>query len=169
MHTLYPKLCHETLLGYVNSTNLNPHQLAQIALRVSLVRARYARAYLTKVAVRPESVKGMEYQAVRDCVEQINDSVAQLSQSINELSRIIGDGSEDDFLWHSSNVETWTSAALTDQTTCLDGFPGRDGAHSIKTAIKGKVVDVAQATSNALALINSFIARHKFLHGTKRP
>ncbi|CAF2380530.1 unnamed protein product [Brassica napus] len=34
-------------------------------------------------------------------------------------------------MWKMSNVQTWVSAALTDETTCLDGFSGR--------AMEGKV------------------------------
>ncbi|CAN6200539.1 unnamed protein product [Urochloa humidicola] len=59
------------------------------------------------------------------------------------------------FKWHLSNVQTWCSAALTDENTCLDGLSGGRGVDpGTRAAIRGKVVEVAQVTSNALALVN---------------
>ncbi|KAI8030579.1 hypothetical protein LOK49_LG01G01327 [Camellia lanceoleosa] len=63
-----------------------------------------------------------------------------------------GKGKGKDFLWHMSNVETWVSAALTDENTCLDGFSGRALDGNVKASIKARVTNVAQVTSNALAL-----------------
>ncbi|CAM8876795.1 unnamed protein product [Rhodiola kirilowii] len=59
-----------------------------------------------------------------------------------------------------SNVQTWVSAALTDETTCVDAFaePGMEG--KVKAAIKRNIIRVAQVTSNALALVNRFASRH---------
>jgi hypothetical protein len=63
----------------------------------------------------------------------------------------VGDGADGPrFAWHLSNVQTWASAALTDADTCLDSLrSGRD-----EDAVRRRVLAVAQATSNALALVN---------------
>ncbi|XP_057497382.1 pectinesterase inhibitor 9-like [Actinidia eriantha] len=90
---------------------------------MSLARAWYTRAYVTKVAAQLKQTKAKEYQAVKDCLDQINDGVGQLIQSINELQRINHDG-EGNFLWHTSNVQTWLSTVLTEAMTCIDGFSG---------------------------------------------
>ncbi|TKY68018.1 21 kDa protein [Spatholobus suberectus] len=60
-----------------------------------------------------------------------------------------------------SDVQTWVSAALTDASTCTDGFQetATDGT-DIKTTVRGQVVQVAQLTSNALALINQLANSH---------
>jgi len=61
-----------------------------------------------------------------------------------------------------SDVQTWVSAALTDESTCMDGFEESemsiDGTNT-KSRVRGLVVQVAQLTSNALALINQ-LANH---------
>lgn len=57
------------------------------------------------------------------------------------------------YRWHLSNVQTWVSAALTDTNTCLDSLSHNAGP-TVRTAVRKRVVEVAQVTSNALALVN---------------
>ena len=106
-----------------------------------------------------KGLKSREYEAVKDCLEEMGDTVDRLSKSIHELKHI-GQAKGQDFLWHMSNVETWVSAALTDENTCLDGFSGKALDGKVKASIKAQVVNVAQVTSNALALVNSYASKH---------
>ena len=158
--TRYPSLCVKCLSGYANKTQQSPFQLAQVALSVSLAKTRHTRAYVMEVASNFKDVKGRTHQDISDCLDQINDGVDRLAQSIIELRRMNQEGGDSDFTWRMSNIETWVSAALTDATTCVDGFSGRDMG-KLKATIKGKVLNVAQVTSNALALVNRFAARHR--------
>ncbi|OMO78571.1 Pectinesterase inhibitor [Corchorus capsularis] len=162
MTTRYPALCLKCLSRYANSSKIhNAQQLAQVALTVSLYRARYTRSYMLKVAKELEAMKAKEYPAVRDCLQQIEDSVIQLSQSIRELRRLEPRaGMTDDIFLHINNVETWVSAALTDASFCVDEFPGRRMS-KMRATIKGKVLNVAQLTSNALALFHQYAARYR--------
>lgn len=66
----------------------------------------------------------------------------------------------EDFTWHISNVETWVSSALTDESTCSDGFAGNAMNGKIKTSIRARMVNIAQVTSNALSLVNQYAANH---------
>nr|CAD1843554.1 unnamed protein product [Ananas comosus var. bracteatus] len=59
--------------------------------------------------------------AVRDCAETMQDSVERLRRSAREMGRM-GRATSGRFAWHLSNVQTWVSGALTDQTTCLDSL-----------------------------------------------
>lgn len=161
--TRYPSLCIKCLSGYANKTQQSPFQLAQIALSVSLAKARHTRAYVMQVAGDFKDIKSRTHQDIRDCLDQINDGVERLAQSIAELQRMNQEGGDSDFTWRMSNINSWVSAALTDATTCVDGFSGR-GMGKMKATIKGKVVNVAQITSNALALVNRFAARHRATH-----
>lgn len=127
---------------------------------------------MLKVAKELKAMRAKEYPAVRDCSQQIDDSVNQLSQSIRELRRLdpiikAGTGMTDDTFWHIDNVETWVSAALTDASSCLDEFPGHR-LSKMKATIKGKVLNVAQLTSNALALFHRYAARFRAA-ATKNP
>lgn len=105
-----------------------------------------------------KGLKAREYGAIKDCLEEIGDSADWIQKSIQELNAASKSKGKD-FLWHMSNVETWVSAALTDQNTCLDGFSGRALDGRIKNSVRARVTNVAQVTSNALALVNQFAAK----------
>ncbi|KAF8380465.1 hypothetical protein HHK36_027951 [Tetracentron sinense] len=156
--TRYPALCVQSLSVFATAIQRSSRQLAHTALSVSLSRARSATVFVSKMA-RIKGMKGREYEAVKDCVDNMGDSVDRLSRSLRELGHMGGAGGQD-FMWHISNVQTWVSAALTDESTCVDGFAGRAMDGRVKASIKGRVVNVAQVTSNALALVNHFAAKH---------
>lgn len=89
---------------------------------------------------------------MKDCVEELGDSVDELRKSISEMG--LGRVRRSEFERVMGDVQTWVSAALTDETTCTDGFEGKDMDGAVKTTVRSHVVKVAQLTSNALALIN---------------
>lgn len=98
-------------------------------------------------------------EAIKDCLEEIDDTVDRLSKSVKELKNL-GESKGKDFQRHISNVETWVSAALTDENTCVDGFARKALNGKLKSSIKARIVNVAQVTSNALALINKFASKN---------
>ncbi|XWS36939.1 hypothetical protein CRYUN_Cryun19dG0000700 [Craigia yunnanensis] len=152
--TKYPALCVQSLAAFATSVQQSPRQLAQTALSVSLARAQSTQAFVSKMK-KFKGLKKREYEAIKDCIEEISDSVDRLSKSVQELKHM-GQAKGEDFLWHVSNVETWVSAALTDENTCVDGFAGRAMDGKIKASIRAGVMNVAQVTSNALSLVNQF-------------
>ncbi|XP_021737018.1 pectinesterase inhibitor 9-like [Chenopodium quinoa] len=167
--TSFPKVCEESLAKFVNSTNLGHLQLAQIALRVSITEAKFTRSYLTKLASRLEIAHLEEAQAIVDCIDQINDSVAQLRLSLKELRKCTNKVGVDDFMWYMSNVETWASTALTDQINCAATFEDNVHGKIVRNMVKAKVEGVTKVTSNALALVNRYVTRHRFSRSTHRP
>ncbi|GJS73855.1 pectinesterase inhibitor 10-like protein [Tanacetum coccineum] len=52
-----------------------------------------------------------------------------------------------------SDIQTWVSSAMTDEETCSEGFADDP---KMKSVVRGKIVNVAHLTSNALALINNY-------------
>lgn len=107
-----------------------------------------------------KGLKGRENQALRDCLEEIGDGVDRLSRSIKELKLCRGSNNGQDFAWHISNVETWVSSAITDESTCTDGFAGKALNGRIKSSIRARMLRVSQVTSNALSLINHYASNH---------
>ncbi|XP_030935014.1 21 kDa protein-like [Quercus lobata] len=156
--TTYPAVCVKTLSAYASAIQQSPRQLAHTALSVSLSKCQSTKTFVSKMT-KMKGLKSREYEAVKDCLEEMGDTVDRLSKSIHELKHI-GQAKGQDFLWHMSNVETWVSAALTDENTCLDGFSGKALDGKVKASIKAQVVNVAQVTSNALALVNSYASKH---------
>ncbi|XP_004514337.1 pectinesterase inhibitor 9-like [Cicer arietinum] len=173
--TLYPNLCIRCLNKFSNSTINGPQHLAHIALSVSLSKALQTRGYLLKVTKELQTINHNNkrmYLTVQDCVNQINDSFDQLSQAIKELKRLNQSSTiiSDKVLWHISNVETWVSTALTDASSCVQSLPG-DRMSKRVAMIKVKAKNVAEVTSNALALFHSYASRYKQVAArtTKKP
>ncbi|KAL0344995.1 UNVERIFIED_CONTAM: Pectinesterase inhibitor 3 [Sesamum radiatum] len=144
LHATYPEICVRTLSSHGGAAT--PRELAQLAVKISLARVRKASDFLSQI------IKGSgrrEQGALSDCVEQMGDSVEELSKTLAALQRLRRDG---DFRWQMSNAETWVSAALSNEDTCLDGFKEMDGG--IRSDVHRKIMNVARVTSNALYLIN---------------
>ncbi|KAJ0968561.1 hypothetical protein J5N97_025478 [Dioscorea zingiberensis] len=154
--TRYPALCIQCLSSYAPTVHRNPRQLAHAALSVSADRARAASSFVSRLSSSASKLlTPREAGAVKDCIETMADSVDRLRSSMKEMAHMGRAGSQD-FGWHLSNVQTWVSAALTDESTCLDGLHERRAGDDagVRAAIRKKVVDVAHVTSNALALVN---------------
>lgn len=98
--------------------------------------------------------------AIKDCADEVEDSFNRVNNSYSEM-KSLDQATGEEFTWHMSNVETWISAALTDDTTCMDGFSDPATSGKIKESVRAHITSVAHYTSNALALINSFAAKHK--------
>ncbi|KAL3838654.1 hypothetical protein ACJIZ3_023245 [Penstemon smallii] len=152
--TTYPTVCVQSLSTYASAIQKNPRQLITTALTVSVDRAQSTKTFVTKLT-KFRGLKPREYAALKDCLEEVSDSAERLSNSVREL-KSVGRARGPEFIWHMSNLQTWVSAALTDDSTCLDGFSGRALNGRIKTSIRARMTNVAQVTSNALALCNRF-------------
>ncbi|XP_065857356.1 pectinesterase inhibitor 10-like [Euphorbia lathyris] len=151
--TLYPKLCYNSLSSYTSIIKTNDLTLCSTALNVSLQAAINTSNSLTYVVSR---LGKTEAQVIGDCVDEIGDSVDELKQSLDVLCNLNLNYSSD-LRFQVSNVQTWVSAAITDEDTCLDGFDDEIRVRvraSVKKMIKKVVLNLAMMTSNALALIN---------------
>ena len=89
-----------------------------------------------------------------DCVEQVGDSVDEIQRSLKEMEQPGGGGLN--FASLMNDVETWVSAALTDDDTCMDAFAGLATDGKVHRIVRRRILHVAQMTSNALALINIY-------------
>ncbi|KAI9101413.1 hypothetical protein K1719_023895 [Acacia pycnantha] len=152
--TTYPSICVDSLSSYASSIQQDPHQLVQTALSLSLNTTLSTKSFVSKLN-KFRGLKDRENKALRDCVEEIGDSVDRLSRSIKEL-KLCYKSKGPDFQWHISNVETWVSSAITDESTCTDGFAGRALNGRLKSSIRTRMLRVAQVTSNSLSLINHY-------------
>ncbi|CAN1180524.1 Pectinesterase inhibitor 10 [Linum perenne] len=151
--TSYPTLCIHTLTPYAPTIRTSTRRLAVTALSVSLSTAKSTKssAKSTSAAISTLSrahagLTPREAAAMKDCVEEMHDSVDQLRRSIDEM-----EDSKMAFEMMISDVQTWVSAALTDESTCVDGFSGE-----VREVVRGKVERVVHLTSNGLALVNRY-------------
>ncbi|KAF8398969.1 hypothetical protein HHK36_014834 [Tetracentron sinense] len=153
--TLYPELCYTSLSRYANAVQQSPAQLARIAVAVSLSKARRMASYVSNLSRQIENgAEPRATAALHDCFDTFGDAVDQIRNSLMQM-RHLNPG--ESFGFQMSNVQTWMSAALTNEDTCTDGFEEvTDGP--MKSDVCNRVVKVTKVTSNALALVNSFVA-----------
>ncbi|EXC36884.1 21 kDa protein [Morus notabilis] len=156
--TTYPKLCFSSLSTHASTIQSSPQLLAITSLSVTLSSAKTTSAEMTRLSLS-HGLKPREVDAMKDCIEELRDSVDELRKSMGEMSQLVKGKSG--FKLMINDIQTWVSAALTDENTCTDGFEEKPMNGNLKTAVRGQVVNVAQLTSNALALIN----RYGLIHG----
>ncbi|XP_073066069.1 pectinesterase inhibitor 7-like [Primulina eburnea] len=155
--TAYPRLCYASLSTQATAIQQSPKLLADAALSLSLNSARSTAADMAEL-LKWSSIRPREVRAMRDCVDQLADSVDRLRRSAAELNLI--NKRHSDFWLIMEDIQTWVSAALTDEDTCMDGFADRPTTCEVKTAVRRRISRVAHMTSNALALINYYAEIH---------
>ncbi|KAK4750320.1 hypothetical protein SAY87_027769 [Trapa incisa] len=154
--TLYPDVCYSSLSRYAGAVQNDPNRLARVAISVSLLRARVMAAYLSNMTEQAENwPEPLAVAALHDCVSNFDSAVDQIRGSLEQM-RGLDSSSQESFRFQMSNVQTWMSAALTDQETCTDGFD-EVGDCPLKSDVNERSTHVKQVTSNALALVNSFV------------
>ncbi|CAA0834599.1 Plant invertase/pectin methylesterase inhibitor superfamily protein [Striga hermonthica] len=154
--TTYPALCYSTLSSHASAVQQSPQLLAHAALSVSLDTARATSADMVRIS-RRAGLTARESGAMADCVELLGDTVDQIRKSLAEMNGFRGGPGFEAMV---SDVQTWVSAALTNEETCTDGFAGASMNGAVKEAVRERIVNAAHVTSNALALINSYAAVH---------
>lgn len=158
--TQYPELCYNSLSGYANAVQQDPGRLARVAIGVSLSRARNAATYFNNLSKEADygAAEPRVASALHDCFSVFGDAVDQIKDSLLQMRQLRTVGSRESFRFQMSNVQTWMSAALTNEDTCTDGFEDvPDGP--TKTDVSDHVHNVVGMTSNALALVNSFVSK----------
>lgn len=153
--TTYPALCFNSLSSYASTIQTSPMQLTQTALNITMDGARSASTAMKAMSARG-GMSPRVAEAMSDCMNTMRDSVDELKQSVEAMGHLKGK----DLGFQLNSIQTWVSSALTDDGTCMDGFAGSAMNGEVKTAVRSHVVNVAQLTSNALALINALATAH---------
>lgn len=150
--TTYPSLCITSLSSHANTIQTSPKLLAQTALSVSLDTALSTTTMMLRLS-KAHGMKPREVGAMRDCLEELTDSVDELKRSMEQMNQLKGSKNYDLMI---NDIQTWVSAALTDEDTCTEGFAGKSMNGNTKNVVRGRILNVVHLTSNALALINSY-------------
>ncbi|KAK4837868.1 hypothetical protein QYF36_009095 [Acer negundo] len=148
----YPTLCFASLASRATLIQTSPKLLAHAALNVTLSTAKSTSIAMLHLSKNP-GTKPREEEAMQDYLEELSDSVDEVRRSIAEMGQI----KSLNFQLTVSDIQTWVSAALTDETTCSDGFDGKTKNGKV---VRERILNIAHLTSNALALINSYASLH---------
>ncbi|KAJ4955277.1 hypothetical protein NE237_012060 [Protea cynaroides] len=120
--TRYPTLCYNSLSPYASTIGENYTKLVMVALEVALKATQNTSALVTKWLQR-DDLMANEINAINDCVNEVGDAIDQLNQSLQQMNDLGGF----DFEFKKSNLQTWVSAALTNDNTCMDGLDAFNG------------------------------------------
>ncbi|ERN12275.1 hypothetical protein AMTR_s00034p00240210 [Amborella trichopoda] len=155
--TLYQALCFTSLSPYAATIQSSHRQMAHAALSVGVGKAQSSSAAMSNmmVGLSKDTSKRAAVGAVRDCMENMANSIDELQQAIAEDEHLPSNSRATDFGEKMSNIQTWVSAALTEDDTCMDGFRGIAMDVDLMAQMRISVLGVAHLTSNALALINA--------------
>ncbi|XP_075648091.1 pectinesterase inhibitor 4-like [Castanea sativa] len=149
--TTYPTEYNNDLLPFASKIEANPQKLCKSALSVSLKAAKNCSSTISKLS-KNQGLTKSEVAIIKDCIVNVKDSIDQLNQSLSAMEKL---GSSN-VKAQIDNIKTWVSAALTDETTCTDGFAGMTVSNTVKNTISNSILSVSKRISNALALINRF-------------
>ncbi|ONK61257.1 uncharacterized protein A4U43_C08F27830 [Asparagus officinalis] len=147
--TLYPSLCQSSLSSASQKTLKKPKEAFALSVRFSMDQAR---------SLRDNAADLTRCSAVDDCLELIDITLEQLTDVLNH------DKASDP---HS--VDTWLSAAMTNQATCMDSL--QEGARSKDLDwMSSDVHKLSQCISNSLALHQTVkkFEKHKKVSGGSR-
>lgn len=150
--TMYPQVCVSSLSSYAGTLKPKQSDIVNAAVQVSLVNAHNVSVWATGLKTRRTTMSKREKSALKDCMQNFQTTTDQIHQSLAELKHL----KRNTFKLQMSNVETWMSASLTNQDSCLDGFKVAKGR--VKGMVTGRVHYLCKLISNALALVNKFAA-----------
>ncbi|KAJ4954300.1 hypothetical protein NE237_011083 [Protea cynaroides] len=151
--TLYPDLCFQSLSAYAHSVHMNPGRLAKAALAVSLKEARSASDTVANLS-KEHDMSPREAAALADCKETIGDCIDELKQSFGEMKHLEGP----DFNRKLGDIQTWVSAALTNEDTCMDGFEEDAMNENIKDTIRKSSISMNSYTGDLLKVKMIFLS-----------
>ncbi|XVE73354.1 hypothetical protein DITRI_Ditri11bG0111200 [Diplodiscus trichospermus] len=145
--TLYPDLCVSTISVLPDLASKTLPELISAILNQTMYEVRLSSANCTNIEKRLRSYNTLEETAINDCLELFDDTLAELKVALADLAPKKLAVSKN---YH--DLQTFLSAAMTNQYTCLDGF-----AHSkanIRNIIKKGLHNISHHVSNSLAILN---------------
>lgn len=137
--TRYPESCFSSISNLTSPKPTDPEAIFKLSLRVSI-------AELTKFKT---TVSNSNEAALRDCQTQIEDALGRLGDSVAAME--VGPGEKVLTEAKISDLQTWISAAMTDQETCLDGL--EEMKSTAVDEVRTKMQRSREYTSNCLAIL----------------
>ncbi|XP_043687804.1 pectinesterase inhibitor 11-like [Telopea speciosissima] len=149
--TLYPDICYTSIIAYAGDIEVSPAKLARVAVDHSFNSIRSIALYVLNNSGKFNNNNDKTTVGVlKDCNKNFEDAVLQVQRSNREIRYLDFSVSKEALLFKISNVQTWLSAALTNQETCATELA------NIKSELHDKVVNSKKFVSIALALVNSY-------------
>ncbi|GMJ15145.1 hypothetical protein like AT3G47670 [Hibiscus trionum] len=137
--TRYPESCFTDLSSLNVSKNLDPESFLNLSLRVSIT-------HLSNLSSSFKSLNDLHSQpALKDCLTLFDDALSRLNDSASAMKAGPGLSKE-----KISDIQTWISAAVTDQETCNDGL--EEMGWTAGDEVKSRARSFKESLSNSLAI-----------------
>lgn len=141
--TRYPESCFSSIFSLSSNQTCakptDPEAIFKLSLQVSVAELK---SFKTAVSNSNEV-------ALQDCQTQIEDALGRLGDSVAAME--VGWGEKILTEAKISDLQTWISAAMTDQETCLDGLEEMES--TAMAEVKTKMQRSREYTSNSLAIL----------------
>lgn len=154
--TQHPDSCISSISSLNNNNNNDPKadpvHFFNLSLAFSFNEVKNLSS-LPKELIPKANDKRIE-SALQDCSSLFENSVSQLNDSAALMKVSPGEKVFTDL--KISNLQTWISAAMTDEETCFDGLDEIGGGVStVGDEVKMKVHKSQEYMSNSLAILNN--------------
>ncbi|XP_018817989.1 pectinesterase-like [Juglans regia] len=153
--TLYPDLCVSTLSSFPDLIAKTPRQIISATVNYTISEVRTSSSNCTGIRQKLKNLDPLGKRALDDCLELFDDTLAELHATICDL---FPKKSAPQNNFH--NLQTFLSAAMTNQYTCLDGFAYSNGSH-VRKVIKNSLYSISHHLSNALAILKKIPSVNK--------
>lgn len=162
--TRFPTLCLNSLHEFPGALTASDADLVHISVNATL--QRFGKAFYMASDINSLDMDKRTRSAYESCLELLEDSVYLLSRSLTSVSPGAGKSPPG----NNNDVQTWLSAALTNQDTCTEGFADVTG--NVKDQMATKLKDLSQLVSNCLAIFASVNGNDDFagvpIHNRRR-
>ncbi|XP_021904644.1 pectinesterase 1 [Carica papaya] len=141
--TPYPDSCFTSISSLNTSIKPDPEFVFNLSLKVSI-------AELSNLSSSIKTLNNLHGDAaLRDCASLLEDAVSGLSDSVSAMEV----GAEGKVLTAEkvNDLQTWISAAMTDQETCADGL--EEMGETVVDEVKRRMQKSKELMSNSLAIL----------------
>ncbi|OIW04550.1 hypothetical protein TanjilG_13932 [Lupinus angustifolius] len=148
--TQFPNSCFSAISSLPNANTTDPKLLFKLSLHVAIDEVSKLSSFISKLRDN-EKIDPLLQKAIDVCGTVFEDALDQLNDSISS----IGNSGAGRVLPSAdiSDVETWLSAVMTNQETCIDAV---DELNS--TASRGVLSELETATRNSTEFVSNSLA-----------
>ncbi|MCD7457157.1 hypothetical protein HAX54_034363 [Datura stramonium] len=148
--TQHPGSCFDSISSLNSSASKpDPEHFLNLSLQAT-VRELTNVSSLPKTLISKVNDPGT-VSALKDCISLFDDALSQLNQSAELLN--VGPGEDALTVMKVKNMQTWVSAAMTDQDTCLEGL--NEMGSPLLGEVKARVQNAKEYMSNTLAILSN--------------
>ncbi|KAM3319082.1 pectinesterase 3-like [Capsicum chacoense] len=149
--TEHPESCFNSISSIKNLTDPkpDPEKYLHLSLQASFRE-------LTNVSSLPKALISKlndpgTVSALKDCISLFDDSLSQLNESAALMN--VGPGESALTVMKVKDMQTWISAAMTNQDTCLEGLD--EMGSPLLGEVKARVQNAKEYMSNTLAILSN--------------